>query len=210
MDVEKFDISVLYPGLYKAKQKTPELVKVPALRILAVNGEGDPNGPRFQDSVSAIYSAAYSIKFMPRKGVSPEGYVDFKIPALEALWSMKNGKEFDITKKDQWLWEAFVVVPGFVTQAIVRQATEMVAVRKPNPRYEDLHISTLEEKRSVQLLHVGSYENEQADIVLLHQFIKDAGYKPSARHHEIYLSDPSRTAKNKLKTILRQPVVPLS
>ena len=210
MDIEKFDISTLHPELYKAKIKTPEIIKVPALRILAINGSGDPKGPRFQDSVVALYATAYTIKFMPRKGITPEGYIDFKIPALEALWSMKSGREFDLKKKDQWLWEVFVVVPGFVTQVIVKQATELVSIKKPNPRYDDLHVSTLEEKRSVQLLHLGSYENEQADIELLHKFINQSGLKPSARHHEIYLSDPSRTAKNKLRTILRQPVVPLA
>lgn len=210
METDKFDISVLHPKLYIAKQKQPEIVSVPALRILAVNGDGDPKGPRFNDSVAALYSVAYSIKFMPRKNIFPEGYMDFKIPALETLWSMKNGKVFDVTKKDQWLWEVFIVVPGFVTQPIVKQAVEQIAKRKPNQRYLDLHISTLEEKKAVQILHIGSYQKEANDIKLMHDFIASKGYKPSARHHEIYLSDPARTATNKLKTILRQPIVALS
>lgn len=210
MEADKFDISKLYPKLYIAKQKKPEIITVPALRILAINGEGDPNGPRFKDSVAALYSVAYSIKFMPKKGIIPDGYMDFKIPALESLWSMKNGKIFDVNRQDQWLWEVFVVVPGFITQPIVKQAIELVSNKKPNQRYQDLHISTLEEKKAVQILHLGSYKNEAKDIVLMHEFIHKAGYKASARHHEIYLSDPSRTATNKLKTILRQPIVALT
>lgn len=208
MNTDKFNIVDLYPKLYKAKQKKPEIVTVPALRILAINGEGDPSGPRFQDSVSALYTIAYSIKFMPRKGIVLDGYIDFKVSALEALWSMKNGKVFDATKKDQWLWEVFIVVPGFVTQAIVKQAIELSKVKKPNMRYDDLHISSLQEKKAAQVLHIGSYDKVADDIELLQAYIKRVGYKPSARYHEIYLSDPSRTAKNKLNTILRQPIVP--
>lgn len=209
MEDNKFSISELYPALYTARHKKPEIVNVPVLRIMAITGEGDPKGPRFQDAVAALYAIAYTIKFMPRKGITPEGYIDFKISALEALWSMKNGKEFDVTKKDQWLWEVFVVVPGFVTQALVKQATELSKIKKPNERYDDLHISTLQEKKAAQILHIGAYDKVANDINTLQQYINRAGYKPSARYHEIYLSDPSRTAKNRLKTILRQPVVPL-
>lgn len=209
MENDKFDIAKIYPELYSAKQHKPGLVKVPALRILAINGEGSPSGPRFTDSVSALYSIAYSIKFMPRKGIMPEGYLDFKVSALEALWSMKNGKPFDINNKDQWLWEVFVVVPGFITQSIVKQATELSKVKKPNQRYDELHISALQEKKAAQILHIGAYDKVTDDINTLQTYIKKAGYKPSARYHEVYLSDPSRTAKNKLKTILRQPIVPL-
>jgi hypothetical protein len=208
MNTDKFNIADLYPKLYTAKQKKPEIVTVPALRVLAINGEGALSGPRFQDSVSALYTVAYSIKFMPRRDIVIDGYTDFKVPALEVLWRMRNGGVFDATKKDQWLWEVFIVVPGFVTQAIVKQAIELIKVKKPNNRYDDLHISSLQEKKAAQVLHVGSHEKVADDIELLQAYIKRIGYKPSARYHEIYLSDPLRTAKNKLKTILRQPIVP--
>lgn len=207
MDIEKFDISSIYPELYKADRLKPNLVKVPVVRIMAISGEGDPGGPRFQDSVAALYSIAYTIRFMPRKGIRPEGYVDFKIAALEALWSMKNGRVFNTIEKDQWLWEVFLVVPGFITQKTIKQAIGTIAEQKPNQRYDDIHISTLQEKKAAQIMHIGSYDKESASLEVLHKYIKKCGYKPAARHHEIYLSDPNRTPKNKLKTILRQPIV---
>lgn len=207
MEQQRFDISKLYPDLYMAKQKEPELVKVPALRILAVSGQGDPGTQTFAQSVEALYATTYGIKFMPRKGYEVENYEDFKTAALEALWSMQNGKDFDIKHKDQWLWDAFIVVPGFVTPQLVAQAVTMLRKRKPNPKYDDLHIKTLEEKHAVQLLHIGSYENETADIKLMREFMEEHKLKPSGRHHEIYLSDPRRVAEGRLKTILRQPVI---
>lgn len=209
MKTEKFDISNIYPELYKADKFKPRLIKVPALRIMAISGEGDPEGPRFTDSVEALYSVAYAVKFMPREDITPDGHVDFKIVALEVLWSMKNNKVFDRASKDQWLWEVFLVVPGFVTQAVIRQAIGMIADNKPNERYDDIHIATLQEKKVAQIMHIGAYDRVDNDLEILHKYIKKCGYRPSARYHEIYLNDPSRTAKNKLKTILRQPIVRL-
>lgn len=207
MESDKFDITQIYPKLYKAKQGSVEIIDVPLLRILAVSGEGDPKGPSFQQSVDALYSVAYSIMTMPKNGMQVEGFVDFKVPPLEALWSMRSGKTMDISKKDELLWEIFIVVPGFVTQKVVNMAIAIAKEHKLNDKYENLHISSLQEKRSAQILHVGSYATEAKDIESLHKSIKRRGYKPSARHHEIYLSDPTRTKTGKLKTIIRQPVI---
>ncbi|MBI2798063.1 GyrI-like domain-containing protein [Candidatus Saccharibacteria bacterium] len=207
MDIQRFDIAKLYPGLYAAEQKRPKVVQVPALRILAVQGQGDPGTESFQHSVEALYATTYAIKFMPKKGYEVENYEDFKTSALEALWSMQNGQEFDVKRKDLWQWEVFIVVPGFFTPNLVAQATNMLKPRKPNPKYEDLHIKTLEEKQAVQILHVGSYENEAANLKLLQQFLDKNNLKVSGPHHEIYLSDPRRVAEGRLKTILRWPVV---
>ena len=142
---DKFDIVKLYTQLYSAEPKEPGLVQVPTLRVLAISGVGDPNTELFQKAVEALYSTSYSIKFMPKRGPVPEDFVDFKVSPLEALWSMKDGKEFDATKPDQWHWEAFLVVPGFVTQHLVQNAAKVMSEKRPSPQYENLHIKTLEE-----------------------------------------------------------------
>jgi hypothetical protein len=207
MESEKFDITQIYPRLYTAKQGVVEVINVPMLRILAISGEGDPKGPSFQQSVDALYSAVYSIMSMPKSDVQIEGFVDFKVPPLEVLWSMRGGQPLDISKKDELLWEIFVVVPGFVSQKIVNMAILKAKEHKENDRYDSLHISSLQEKKSAQILHIGSYATEAKDIETLHKSIKRRGYKPAARHHEIYLSDPTRTKTGRLKTIIRQPII---
>lgn len=207
MESEKFDITQIYPKLYGAKQGVVEVIDVPMLRILAISGEGDPKGPSFQQSVEALYSVVYSILGMPKSGVQIEGFVDFKVSPLEVLWSMRGGQAMDFSKKDELLWEIFVVVPGFVNQKLVNMAVLKAKEHKENDKYESLHISSLQEKKSAQILHVGSYTTEAKDIESLHKSIKRRGYKPSARHHEIYLSDPTRTKTGRLKTIIRQPII---
>jgi hypothetical protein len=207
MENEKFDITNIYPKLYAAKQGVVELIDVPMLRILAISGEGSPDSPRFKESVDALYTAVYAILQMPKDGLQIEGYIDFKISPLEALWSMKNGKEMSINNKEDYKWELFIVVPGFVTQKIVNMAISRAEEHKPNSRYADLHISSLQEKRSVQTLHVGSYSTTHKDVEKMQKSIKRRGYKPSSRYHEIYLSDPTRTKTGRLKTIIRQPII---
>jgi hypothetical protein len=60
---------------------------------------------------------------------------------------------------------------------------------------------------SVQTLHLGSYDDEAPVLHALHQqFIPAQSLRMTGKHHEIYLSDPLRTAAEKLRTILRQPV----
>ena len=207
MESEKFNISDIYPLIYSAKVAKASIIDVPALRIMAISGEGEPNGPRFRDSVEALYSIAYAINFMPKKGNTPEGFVSFRVSALEALWSMKNGKPYDASDGGNLIWEVFIVVPGFVTQGVVNMAVSMTLGIKPNPSYNDIHISSLQEKKSAQILHFGSYSTAIGDIKTLASYIKKRGYKAVLRHHEIYLSDPTRSKSGRVKTIIRQPIV---
>lgn len=207
MKSEKFDITAIYPKVYSAKQGVVELIDVPMLRILAISGEGDPDGPRFKESIDALYTAVYAILQMQKDGASIEGFSEFKISPLEALWSMRDGTQMDAKSKDNYIWELFIVVPGFVTQKIVNMAIAKAEEHKPNERYRDLHISSLQEKRSVQTLHVGSYSTTHKDVERMHKSIKRRGYKLSSRYHEIYLDDPTRTKTGRLKTIIRQPII---
>lgn len=208
MESEKFDITKIYPELYNAKPKQVALVEVPVLRTLSIAGQGDTNGPRFQSSVQALYEVAGAIRDLPDDSFMPEGYIDFTIPPMEALWSMKDGKAFDVQKKEAWLWELFLVVPGFVTQVLVKKAVTNLGKNEAHSIYHQIHITTLEEKQAVQTLHIGSYENEAKDLELMRKLMDKHGLKPSARHHEIYLNNPMEVATSRLRTILRQPVVP--
>lgn len=205
--LEKFDITKIHPELYNAKKGIFRIVDVPLLRVMAINGEGDKTGPRYKESVSALYNIAYSIRFMPKKGHEVEGFIDFTVPALEVLWSMKNGREVDMKNKYQLAWEMFVVVPGFVTQAVVDIAIKQTEDRLPNTRYDEIHISTLEEKKCIQTLWSGADSKSSDGIEALYKKIRSRKYSPSMRYHEIYLSDPIRTNKSKLKKVIRQPVV---
>ena len=206
MESEKFDISKIYPSLYFASKDKPTIVEVTLMRVLAINGEGDPQGPRFKDSVAALYSMAHAIKFLPRKNINPEGYIDFNVAAVEVMWSMKNGAKLDTSQKDNILWEAFIVVPGFITQNIVNIARSQIPETQASERHAELHIASLQEKTSVQVLHTGLLKNEQKATDKLNAFLDKKGFKPALRLHSIYLSDPTRTKTGRLRTIIRQPI----
>ena len=203
----KFDIANIYPEVYSADHKRCKLVNVPALRALSIRGEGGSDGPRFKDSLAALYGIAYGLKALPFSELGVDDFVNFNVTYLECLWSMKNGAVYDPTKSEQLLWEMFIVVPGFVTQKLINIAAIEISKKTHNDRLADVHINTIQEKKSAQLLHLGSHETVYKDYEKLQKYIKRVGYKPSARYHEIYLNDPSNTSKSHLKTILRQPVV---
>ena len=58
----------------------------------------------------------------------------------------------------------------------------------------------------MQVLHHGPYSEEGPTIDRLHAAIDEAGLALRGPHHEVYLSDPRRTAPERMRTILRQPV----
>jgi hypothetical protein len=73
---------------------------------------------------------------------------------------------------------------------------------------EHVALLELEEGPCLQALHIGAYADEAPLIARIHDEIAAQGMQPSGLHHEIYLSDPRRVAPEKLKTIIRQPVIP--
>lgn len=210
MNNDKFDITDIYPKLYTAKQGIVNIIEVPTLRILAINGKGDKESDDFKLSVEALHAVAYALLSLPKNGVQIDGFVDYKISPLEVLWSMQNGQAFNTSNIESALWEAFLVVPGFVTQKLVNMAISGLQDIRPNVKYAELHISSLQEKKSAQTLHIGSYKTLSRDLQKLYKSIARRKYKPSARYHEIYLSEPINSAKARSKIIIRQPVLRLS
>lgn len=71
----------------------------------------------------------------------------------------------------------------------------------PKVRFEKYH-----EGLSAQIMHFGPFKDEGPTIARLHEFIESRGHQLRGQHHEIYLSDPRRTAPEKLKTVIRQPM----
>ncbi|MCK5321273.1 GyrI-like domain-containing protein, partial [Candidatus Pacearchaeota archaeon] len=134
---------------------------------------------------------------------------DYTVMPLEGLWWTKNMKDFSIENKDIWLWEVFIVQPDFITEDMFKSSIEEVNKKKDLPSIGKLRFKTLDENISAQILHVGSYNDESETIKKLHDFISEKGHSFNGliqKHHEIYLSDMRKTAPEKLKTILRQPI----
>lgn len=192
-----------------AKKLKPVIMEIPLLPYLMIDGEGAPEGsPAFQEAIGAVYSIAYTIKFMPKSGAVVPGYFTAKMCPMEALWWMKDDVMFDQKKPEQWRWRIMIMMPGYVTSKIVKQAKSMLEEKgKLTEAARRVTISRWKEGRVVQKLYVGPYDKETQTILEMHAFAEAEGYTLVGKHHEIYMSDPRRVPSSRLKTILRQPII---
>lgn len=202
--MQKLDLKKKWKDFYQPRAGVLTTVEVPPLTYLMVDGHGNPNtSAAFQQAVEALYSLAYTLKFSLKK--SPKS-VDYGVMPLEGLWWADDPRAFYETDKSQWKWTAMILQPEFITPAQVAAAVEEVR-RKKNPAALDkVRFERLEEGPSVQVLYIGPFSGEGPVIQQMHDAIHAAGKELHGKHHEIYLSDPRRTAPEKLKTILRQPM----
>ncbi|BEL02966.1 GyrI-like domain-containing protein [Actinoplanes sichuanensis] len=173
---------------YSARRGRFDLVDVPDLRYLMIDGSGDPNGGAFGDAAAALYPVAYRLKFASKRLGR-----DYVVMPLEGLWWADDMESFTGSRdKSRWHWTLMIMVPGEIDEALVDGG---------------VRVGTLSEGRCVQTLHVGSFDDEAETLARMHhEFIPAGGLRMTGRHHEIYLSDPRKTAPERLRTILRQPV----
>jgi hypothetical protein len=200
--MEKLDLKKTRKELFTAPKGEFATVTVPRVLYLMADGHGDPNSsPDYPRAVEALYSTAYALKF----AFKAQGR-DFVVSPLEGLWSAADPSSFVARRKHEWDWTMLIMVPDFVDSAAFESACERARTKlgRVSP---SLRLEALEEGLCLQALHLGSYDDEGPLLASLHDEIMTAGgYAFAGRHHEIYLGDPRKTAPEKLKTILRQPV----
>jgi hypothetical protein len=183
---------------------SPTMVDVPDLAFLMIDGHGDPNtSPEYVHAIEALYTISYSAKFAVKR--APDG-VDFAVMPLEGLWWTEDMSTFAATPKSQWSWTAMIMQPDPVTAAVFDKARATAKEKKPVEAIERVRFERFAEGPAAQVMHVGPYAEEGPTIERLHAFIAEQGYERAGKHHEIYLGDPRRSAPEKLKTIVRQPI----
>lgn len=203
--MDKYDIRKAHKALYKAFTTDFTVIDVPTLQYIAIEGHGDPNTAQsYKDAIEALYSVAYSIKFDSKKNLDR----DFAVGPLEGLWRADDMAAFASRDKNAWSWTMMISQPEWVTEEMFEAAIEKVRAKRELPALPLLRLMKLTEGTAVQIMHIGPYDDEGPTIDRMHnEFLPAHGFVPSLDHHEVYLNDPRRTAAEKLKTILRQPVV---
>lgn len=202
--MSKVDFKKTYKELY-APPKKFVLVDVPEMQFLMVDGHGDPNvAQAYQDALEALYAVAYKIKFASKKQLQR----DYVVPPLEGLWWADDMASFSTARdKSHWDWTMMIMTPEWITAEICATALEQVRKSKDPAALDKVRLESYHEGLSVQILHVGSYDDEGPTLQKLHEeYLPQNGLVENGKHHEIYLGDPRRVAPDKLKTILRQPV----
>ncbi|MEZ0446411.1 GyrI-like domain-containing protein [Cellulomonas sp. ICMP 17802] len=190
---------------YRARQGEFRVLDVPDLQYLMVDGHGDPNSAAFTNAMEALYPVAYAVKFANRRALGR----DYVVPPLEGLWWADDMAAFTAAPdKTRWDWTLMILVPDWVDRSTVDAAIAQVREKKRPDRLDDVRFEVLSEGRCVQTLHVGPFDQEAGVLTQMHHdVIPSHGLRMTGKHHEIYLSDARRVAPERLRTILRQPVV---
>lgn len=191
---------------YTAPRGRFVVVKVPVMQYLMIDGHGDPNTSQaYEDALKTIYPVAYTLKFLSKKRLER----DYTVMPLETLWWADDMESFTTARdKSRWDWTSMNMIPDWITEEHFDEAREAVARKGSAPALEKLRLERLDEGTSVQTLHVGPYDDEAPVLDEMHnRFIPDNSLRMVGKHHEVYLSDPRRAAPERLRTILRQPVV---
>lgn len=206
---EKLDYKKEYKDLYVPGKK-PALVEVPAMNFICVQGRGAPDGEAYQKAIQTLYSLSFTIKMSKMSGEQPVGYFEYVVPSLEGLWWCGREKMDMERPRSEWQWISMIRQPDFVTKPVFAWALEQCRKKKPEVDVSAAAFASFEEGLCVQALHIGPYSEEPRTLAALSVFIEENGLVEETgflrKHHEIYLSDPRRTAPEKLKTVLRLPV----
>lgn len=200
----KIDLKRELKHLYNPSAKKVSVVEVPKMNFLMLNGKGNPEGSQaFQDAIQAIYSVAYTMKFMLKGRAS---IPDFTVMPLESLWWVSGGAAFDKAKREDWRWTVMVAQPEFIEEEHLAEAKKAVEQKQGVPLAAKVRLRSLNEGPSLQTMWIGPYDRigEAADRI--EDYARENVYKLKGKHHEIYLSDPRRVAPERIRTIVRQPI----
>jgi len=192
---------------YYGPKPKPEKVDVPAFGFFIIDGEGNPNSEAFAEAIGVLYSLSYAVRMSPKKDRAPKDYFEYTVYPLEGIWDLneKGRAEYDGTfDKNNLVYRLMIRQPNFVDKAYAAQVIEWVKKEKPHPLLEQVSFEFIEDGPSVQMLHLGPYDDEPASFKQMQAFADAEGLKrKSMVHREIYLSDARKTAPEKLKTVLR-------
>ena len=206
-----FDYKKEYGDFYMPGT-TPELIRVPPMNFIAVRGKGNPNeeGGAYKQSIGLLYGIAFTIKMSKKTSHQMEGYFDYVVPPLEGLWRQTGGGEIDYSRKEDFQWVSMIRLPEFVTEKEFRWAVAEAEEKKKSD-FSKVEFLTYDEGPCIQCMHIGPYDQEPATIAVMDTFAEENGYvndmDGSRFHHEIYLSDVRRCRPERLKTVIRHPVI---
>ncbi len=191
---------------YKAKARKLEIISVPKMQYLMVDGHGDPNtSEEFKNAILTLYPVAYKLKFASKLELKK----DYAVMPLEGLWWAEDMSTFTTARdKSKWDFTLMIMVPDWITKKMFNEAVKKVREKNPPLLLDKVRLETLMEGQCVQTLHIGSFDDEEEVLFKMHnEFIPANNLKMTQKHHEIYFSDFRKVAHDKLRTLLRQPVV---
>lgn len=205
-----FDFKKEFKEFYMPKNK-PEIVTVPKANYIAVRGKGNPNveGGDYQKAIGILYAIAYTLKMSYKTDYKIEGFFEYVVPPLEGFWWQENVDGIDYANKETFNWISVIRLPDFVTEKDFAWAVH-TATKKKNLDCSSAEFLTIDEGLCVQMMHLGSFDEEPKTVALMDTYLKENGYvndiNQKRLHHEIYMSDARKVAPEKWKTVIRHPI----
>ena len=205
-----FDFKKEYKEFYLPKNK-PQIVNVPKANYIAIRGQGNPNeeGGAYQRAISVLYDVAYTLKMSYKTDYKIDGFYEYVVPPLEGFWWQDGICGVDYSKKDEFNWISIIRLPDFITRENFDWAVK-TASEKKKIDCSSAEFLTIEEGLCVQIMHIGSFDDDPASLEKMDKYLEENGYEKdfsdTRLHHEIYLSDPRKTTPDKQKTVIRHPV----
>ena len=205
-----FDFKKEYKEFYMPKNK-PEIVDVPKANYIAVRGKGDPTeeGGEYKQAIGVLYAVAYTLKMSYKTDHKIEGFFEYVVPPLEGFWWQEDVDGIDYGDKSSFHWISVIRLPDFVSKADFDWAVD-TASKKKKIDCSCAEFITVDEGLCVQIMHLGSFDEEPATVALMDEFIRQNGFVNDIGgqrlHHEIYMSDARKTPPEKWKTVIRHPI----
>ena len=205
-----FDFKKEYKDFYLPKNK-PQIVNVPKANYIAIRGQGNPNeeGGAYQRAISVLYAVAYTLKMSYKTDYKIAGFFEYVVPPLEGFWWQDGICGVDYSKKDEFNWISIIRLPDFITRENFDWAVK-TASEKKKIDCSKAEFLTIEEGLCVQIMHIGSFDDEPASLEKMDKYLEENGYEKdfsdTRLHHEIYLSDPRKSTPDKQKTVIRHHV----
>jgi hypothetical protein len=199
------DMKARLKELYLPPAEDFVLVEVPEMRFIMIDGQGAADRSVLNHATKWLFAVVHPIKRIARERMAQ----DFVDPPLEGLWWADDIQDFIHGNRDKLKWRMMIVYePDWLTAAMFDEAVAAATARLGEPP-ASLRLEAYEEGLSAQIMYVGPNSLGGSTIARLHRDFMPAHHlKPNGYHHEIYLTDPTRVAPEKLKTVLRQPVRP--
>ncbi|MBO0796897.1 MAG: GyrI-like domain-containing protein [Ktedonobacteraceae bacterium] len=200
-DIEptRLDLKADLKPFYSPPAQEVVIADIPAMNFLMLDGKGDPNtAQEYKDAIEAIYTIAYTTKFLLKK----EAAIDYPVMPLEGLWWADGGRE---APRENWQWTMMIMQPNCVTDEWFAEAYRQAQRKKKLRALEKVRLERFHEGKVAQIMHIGPFADEGPTIEKLGRFLEEHGYAFRGKHHEIYLSDLRRTAPDKMHTVLRHP-----
>lgn len=187
----------------------PEHIVIPAFNYFTIKGEGNPNSEIFGEYIGVLYAVSYGVRMSYKGDNPPKGYFDYTVYPLEGVWDVGDKQEYTLIgfNKDNLVYELMIRQPSFVDDSFAKETIDRVKVKKPHELIEKIEFKSIDEGNCVQIMHIGSYDDEPKSFKMMDEFCEENGFKrKSMKHREIYLSDPRKSEPEKMRTVLRYKV----